>query len=80
MKETACTVIGLYLTEISVIPAAGPCPLRPRFSLRLPFFLWRHRGRLLAELSTSLLAAAILSLLYFVCATLFLLQLATHGW
>ena len=32
MKETACTVIGLYLTEISVIPA-GRCPFKSRFSL-----------------------------------------------
>ena len=79
MKETTCTVIGLYLTEISVI-TAGRCYLRPLFSLRQVFPLWRRSGRLFAELSASLLATVILGLLYFAGATLFLLQLATHGW
>jgi len=73
MKENACTVIGLHLTELSVQSPS-------RWILRRLLGWWRQeRSRLTGLLATSL-STILLGALYFLCLTLFLQQLAEHGW
>lgn len=72
MKANACTVIGLYLTDFySLKPYNWP--------QWRPLLRWL-RGERLGDLLSTVMATAILSAIYFVGLTLFLLQLAEHGW
>jgi hypothetical protein len=73
MKGQAFTVIGLYLTDIySLKPYSWP---QWRLLRR-----WLHGEKRLADLLSTVVASTILGAIYFVGLTLFLRQLAEHGW
>lgn len=73
MRESSCTVIGFHLSESTI----GTCsPWFFRFLLRW----WRRQWKRFAGLLPTLLSTIALGSLYFLCLSLFLLQLAEHGW
>jgi hypothetical protein len=73
MKGQAFTVIGLYLTDIYSLKPYG------RHQWRL-LLRWLHGEKRLADLLSTVVASTILGAIYFVGLTLFLRQLAEHGW
>lgn len=72
MRESSCTIIGLYLSE-STIDTPSPWLFRH-------LHRWWRRWPRIAELLPTLLSTVALGFLYFLCLSLFLLQLAEHGW
>jgi hypothetical protein len=73
MKGHACTVIGLYLTDIYSLKPYN----WPQWRLH---WQWLHGEKRVADLLSSIVATTILGAIYFVGLTLFLLQLAEYGW
>lgn len=73
MRGHAYTVIGLYLTDVYSLKSYN----WPRWRLLRRWLLGEKR---LANLLSSVVASTILGVIYFIGVTLFLRQLAEHGW
>jgi len=73
MRESSCTVIGLYASEM-------PIDRWSRWFFRHLLRWWRRHWRRFVGLLPTALSAIVLGSLYFLCLSLFLMQLAEHGW